>query len=177
MPDHSRRAGAKRAGIVVRRARFDDIDALARLEAQSFSSDKLSRRSLLRLARSPSATFLLASSGDRLLGYAVVLFRRGVQTARLYSIAVAAAEAGRGVGSRLLAAAEDAARRRRATQLRLEVRADNPTAIGFYRARGYRQTGSREGYYEDGMLALRFARGFRPTAAVPSPARRLRRAA
>jgi ribosomal-protein-alanine acetyltransferase len=151
-----------------------DLDALARLEAASFSSDKLSRRSFLRLTRSPTADLLVAADADRILGYAVLLHRRGGRSARLYSIAVGAEEAGRGIGSRLLAAAEERAKARGAERLHLEVRADNPAAIRFYRRKGYRETGARTGYYEDGMSALLFSRAL-PEAAAPP--RALRRAA
>ncbi len=102
MPDDSRRRGSKSDGFEIRAARLTDIDALARLEAESFASDKLSRRSFLRFAKSPSAAFLVACRAERRerpIGYAVLLFRRGGRSARLYSIAVAAEDAGRGVGS------------------------------------------------------------------------------
>ena len=81
---------------------------------------------------------LVASGAEAPVGYAVVLTRRGSRSARLYSIAVAAEAAGRGIGSRLLAAAEEAARRRGADRLHLEVRADNSTAIRLYERAGYR---------------------------------------
>jgi [ribosomal protein S18]-alanine N-acetyltransferase len=170
MPDDHRRLGSKPKTFEIRRARLADIDALARLEAESFASDTLSRRSFLGLVKSPSAAFLVASCGEQLLGYAVVLFRRGTRSARLYSIAVAANEAGKGVGSRLLDAAEDAGRKRKAERLHLEVRADNAAAIRFYRQKGYQETGRRDGYYEDGMSALLFSRPL--ATAAESPARR-----
>jgi ribosomal-protein-alanine acetyltransferase len=153
-----------------------DIDALARLEAESFASDTLSRRSFIGLVRSPSAAFFVAARGDRLIGYATVLLRRGAHAGRLYSIAVDAGEAGRGIGSRLLEAAENAARARKAGRLRLEVRADNAAAIRFYRRKGYRETGRRDGYYEDGTAAILFARPL-AKAEPAEPARRLSRAA
>jgi len=158
----------------IRRARLADIDALTRLEAASFASDKLSRRSFLRLIRSPSAAFLVAARGEKMLGYATVLLRRGTRSARLYSIAVDAHEAGQGVGSHLMEAAENAARGRKAARLHLEVRADNSAATRFYRRRGYAEIGRREGYYADGMAALLFAR---PLAAPLPATRRLSRAA
>jgi ribosomal-protein-alanine acetyltransferase len=164
------------AGFEIRKARLADVDALARLEADSFASDKVSRRSFRQMVRSRSADLLVAVSGSAVLGYAIVLLRRGARTARLYSIAVDASAAGRGVGSRLLDAGEDAARARKAERLRLEVRTDNSGAVRFYRSKGYQETGRREGYYADGMAALLFAR---PLATpIPfAPARRLRRAA
>jgi len=161
----------------MRRARFDDIDALTRLEAESFASDMLSRRSFLRFMRSPSAVFLIACRKSRILGYAVLLLRRGTRSARLYSIAVAAGESGHGVGSRLLDAAEAAARGRKAVVVRLEVRADNPAAIRFYERRGYRQIGTRPDYYEDGTTALLFSHLLHSAGPVATPSRRLRHAA
>jgi [ribosomal protein S18]-alanine N-acetyltransferase len=177
MPEDSRRPPSKRPGFDIRNACSADVDALQRLEAASFRSDRLSRRSLAALTKSPSAAFLVACRGATLLGYAVLLFRRGTKAARLYSIAVTADEAGRGVGSRLLSAAEDAARKRSAARLRLEVRADNPAAIRFYERRGYEQVGQRAGYYEDGMTALLFSRPLPRPASAAVPARRFRRAA
>lgn len=163
--------------MVIREARPTDIDALVKLEAECFASDRLSRRSLASLARSPSACLLVAAgcSGEP-VGYAVLLTRRGSQRARLYSIAVADAAGGQGVGSRLLTAAEEAARRRGASRLHLEVRADNSKAISLYERSGYRLSGQRPDYYEDGMTALLFGRQLAAPAAVP-PLRRLRRAA
>ena len=146
------------SGLVIREALSTDVDALARLEADRFTSDRLSRRSLAALARSPSACLLVACRGGGLIGYTLLLTRRGGRGARLYSIAVAAAEAGRGVGSRLLAAAEEVALLRSAERVYLEVRADNPRAVALYKRSGYRPIGERPGYYEDGTTALLFAR-------------------
>jgi ribosomal protein S18 acetylase RimI-like enzyme len=181
MPQERRRPVPDPDPVAVRKAHLSDIDVLARLEAEAFASDKLSRRSFLRLTRSPTAAFLVACREGAPIGYALVLFRHGAASARLYSIAVAASQSGRGVGSRLLAAAEAVALRRGATRLRLEVRADNTAAIRFYEARGYRGIGRREGYYEDGMAALLLSRTLRVASLVPPrlprAGRRLPRAA
>jgi ribosomal protein S18 acetylase RimI-like enzyme len=163
--------------LVIREARSNDIDALALIEADRFVSDKLSRRSLVALTKSPSAAMLVATRGGIPIGYAVLLTRRGGRSARLYSIAVAAEEAGRGVGSRLLAAIEDAARAHGVSRVHLEVRADNSVAAGFYQRAGYQPAGQRPGYYEDGMTALLFARELPNVAISSSRARRLSQAA
>ena len=76
--------------------------------------------------------------------------------ARLYSIAVAPHLAGRGVGSMLLAAAEEAALARDCTSIRLEVHETNHAAISRYRKSGYREFGRHARYYDDGGDALRF---------------------
>jgi ribosomal-protein-alanine acetyltransferase len=177
MPEDSRPPPPGRFGLALREARPTDIDALARLEAECFSSDRLSRRSLASLARSPSASLLVASRADDPIGYAALLLRRGAHSARLYSIAIHPQGAGQGIGSQLLRAAEHEARRRGATRMHLEVRADNSAAVRFYVKSGYRATGRRPGYYEDGETALLFARELPAPEADFTPARRLGQAA
>src|SRR5262245_6034654 len=129
MPEDGRAPPEAGSGFSIRLARSTDIAALARLEADRFASDGLSRRSLVALSKSSSADFLVACRVNEPVGYTVLLTRRGGRSARLYSIAVAAKEAGRGIGARLLQAAEDAARRRGADRMHLEVRADNSAAV------------------------------------------------
>jgi ribosomal protein S18 acetylase RimI-like enzyme len=158
---------ASDAELEIREARTTDIDRLAQLEAHIFSSDRLSRRSLAALIRSGSAIVLVAELAARLLGFAVILTRRGSRTARLYSIGVR--QPGHGTGSRLLAAAETAARTRGAERMRLEVRPDNPEAARFYERAGYQPFGRRADFYEDGMAANLYARDIATRARTPAP--------
>ena len=97
---------------------------------------------------------------------AIVLFRPRSTLARLYSIAVAPHMAGRGIGPMLLQAAEDVARSRHATAMRLEVHHTNQAAISRYRKSGYREFGRHRCYYEDGADALRFEKRLIPDAAA-----------
>jgi ribosomal protein S18 acetylase RimI-like enzyme len=173
MREDSRSPPHGRSGLVIREARSSDIDALTAIEAACFASDRLSRRSLASLAKSPSASVIVACIEGRPVGYAMILTRRGSRKARLYSIAVSPNASGRGIGSSLLAAAEDMACRLGASRLHLEVRADNPTAIRLYERAGYRALGQKLDYYEDGAMALLLGRELPATI----PARRLRRAA
>jgi ribosomal-protein-alanine acetyltransferase len=152
--------GAKR--LVLRRARPGDLAALVALEQQAFTTDRLSRRQYRRHLHSASATLLVAAAGRRLLGKALVFFRRGSHRARLYSIAVHAQARGRGVGTALLRAAERAARARGCSTLSLEVRADNARAIRWYERHGYRRFGAHPGFYEDGADAWRYAKRWPP---------------
>lgn len=139
--------------LLVRDARSADLDALLALEQASFDGDRLSPRQYRHHLRSASARLLIVEDGARLLGSAVLLFRRGTRVARLYSLAVDPAARGRGVGRRLLAAAERAARSRDCARIRLEVRADNLAAQALYETAGYRRCGQRKGYYADGADA------------------------
>jgi ribosomal protein S18 acetylase RimI-like enzyme len=141
----------------VRTAAPADLDALVALELRAFSGDRMSRVQYRRHLASPRAAVLVAGTADEgLLGSALVFFRKGSTLARLYSIATAPAARGQGVGAGLLAAAEQAARRRGCRALRLEVRVDNAAAIGLYERAGYRRIGRYAGYYEDGADAWRY---------------------
>ena len=76
--------------------------------------------------KSPSADVIVAQDDTGLAGNAIVLFRPRSLIARLYSIAVAPAMGGRGVGAMLLAAAEAAALARGCRAIRLEVARHQP---------------------------------------------------
>jgi [ribosomal protein S18]-alanine N-acetyltransferase len=141
----------------IRAARPADVPALLALEAL-FPGDRLSPRQFRHHLRNPRARLRVLRQAGRLVGYALLLLRRGSRVARLYSIVVDPAERGRGHGARLLADAERQARRAGALELRLEVRTDNLAAATLYERRGYGRIGRREGYYEDGAAAWRYGR-------------------
>ncbi len=133
-----------------------DVTALTELEERCFSSDRLSRRSFLRMVATDRAWLLVAERGDgELLGYALVLFHRGTSLARLYSIAVDPAARGRGVAEVLLQRAEEAAAARGRVFMRLEVNAGNHGAIRLYEKLGYQRFGVYVDYYADHADALR----------------------
>jgi ribosomal protein S18 acetylase RimI-like enzyme/predicted double-glycine peptidase len=145
----------------LREATADDLEALLRLEEQSFATDRLSRRSFRRFLSSDADHLLVAEDSGGLRGYVLLLKRRGTRLARLYSICVDAAARGRGIAERLILAGEDAVRRAGCAYVRLEVRRDNPGAIRLYRRLGYRLFDTLDDYYEDGEQALRFEKRIR----------------
>jgi ribosomal protein S18 acetylase RimI-like enzyme len=145
----------------IRPAEARDIGALVAIENAVFATDRISRRSFRQLIERESAETLVLEEAGQVVGYAMVLFRKGTAVARLYSIAVAPDRAGTGAGGRLLQAAEDAAWEHDRLMLRLEVRADNARAIAVYEKRGYRRIGREADYYADGMTALRFEKTLR----------------
>ncbi|WP_099865846.1 GNAT family N-acetyltransferase/peptidase C39 family protein [Pararhizobium haloflavum] len=140
----------------IRAATPTDIDALVDLENAAFSADRISRRSFRLLVSRPTAATLVCEDEGGILGYAMILFRKGTGLARLYSIAVSPRATGRGVGRALLEAAETEALGHDRYLLRLEVREDNAAAIALYRRAGYRKIGRYEDYYADHTPALRF---------------------
>lgn len=149
----------------IRPARQSDIDSLVAIENRQFETDRISRRSFRQLLEGDTADTLLAEVDGWARGYCMVLYRAGSGVARLYSIAALPGERGQGVGRALLAAAEEVAYENDRMLLRLEVREDNARAIALYEKNGYRRIGRENGYYADGMAALRYEkllRGSRP---------------
>ena len=142
----------------LREATLDDLGSLEALENSVFPGDRLSRRSLRYYIGSDTASFLVLHCAPRILGDAIVAFRRGSRVARLYSLAVHSDLAGRGYGRRLLSACEAVARERERAVLRLEVREDNSAAIRLYETAGFERFGHYQDYYEDGAAALRFVK-------------------
>jgi [ribosomal protein S18]-alanine N-acetyltransferase len=142
--------------ISIRPARLTDIDALIAIENAVFRTDRLDRRALRHAIRSPTIICLVVVSSVGPLGYVTVQRRRGSAVARLTSIAIAPEAAGRGLGRRLLAAAEAAAAAAGDAVMRLEVRTDNRRARRLYEAAGYALIATIDDYYEDGAAALRY---------------------
>jgi len=143
--------------ITLRAAHAGDLPELLALEAQ-FPGDRMSARQFRRHLRSASARMQVALRGDTPIGASLLFFRAGSGSARLYSLIVAASARGQGIGARLLADAEQAARDRGCRRMRLEVRVDNAAAITLYQRAGYIRFDEAPGYYHDGVAALRMQR-------------------
>jgi len=148
-------------GVLIRPGTIEDIDALLYIEEHSFQSDCISRRSFRQFIASPTARVIVAETPTRIIGYAVILFRRKTALARLYSIAVLKDITQRGIGKRLLEAAEHAAFEEGRVYMRLEVHENNEQAIRLYRRFHYRLIGHYLNYYDDHATALRFEKTLR----------------
>ncbi|GMU42923.1 MAG: GNAT family N-acetyltransferase [Xanthomonadales bacterium] len=162
-------ARSARTGLVrVRRAAARDLPALLELEG-GFSGDRLSARQFTHHVAATSSDLIVADLAGAVLGYALLFRRRGSRIGRVYSIAVAPAMRGQGLGARLLLRLEAIARLQGLEEMRLEVRQDNAPALALYQQRGYVIFGARPAYYEDGADAWRLAKSLLP------PRRRVRR--
>lgn len=154
----------RQSSITIREARPRDLEAIARLENESFESDRVSRRSLREFLRAPHRPVIAATIDEDLAGYLLVSLRKGSRALRIYSLAVDARFARRGVGRALLQACEAYARRHRREGITLEVRYDNAAAIALYESCGFRQFGEHARYYADGATALRYEKSLVPAS-------------
>ena len=154
-----------RPPIRPRVARLPDLDGLLALEA-GFPGDRMNRRQYRWHINNPRASLRVLVVDGRQVASSLCFFRAASDCARLYSLVVAADRRGGGLGAAMLADAEREARRRGCLRMRLEVRADNPGAIGLYRAAGFVQVGELAGYYQDGAAGLRLEKRLAPGARV-----------
>ncbi|WP_460313431.1 peptidase C39 family protein [Aliiglaciecola aliphaticivorans] len=148
--------------IFIRAAETEDLPQLLELEKQSFDSDRLSRRSFRHWLKSPTCIFIVAVLQDaavneqtKILGYGLVLMRKGTRLCRLYSIAVSKLAKGSGLGKRILSELERESVEHGKLFMRLEVACDNETAINLYQSFGYRSFGVYRNYYRNSIDALR----------------------
>ena len=121
-----------------------DLDSVHAIERTCFSTP-WSRNTFANLLKRPDAELWVAEAEDRVLGYAVVWYM--ADEAELGNLAVEPDSRRRGLGRRLLERAIQAARRREAKRIFLEVRASNEAAQRLYERRGFRAMGLRRRYY------------------------------
>jgi ribosomal-protein-alanine N-acetyltransferase len=127
-----------------------DLRAILSLERELFPDDAWTPAMFREEFSQPpgSRVYLVAEeAGGRVVGYAGMMFPPD-DTADVLTIAVRQSTWGRGVGSALLEALIEAARRRSRGQVLLEVREDNARARTLYQHRGFEEIGVRKGYYQ-----------------------------
>lgn len=132
----------------VRPATQADFEEIMRIEGACFPGElAYTRDEMGMLLSSPdSATFVEEADGA-LSGYVTAVFEPGSRTAGIETIGVAPHAQGRGVGKRLLSAAEACMAQRGARTSRLEVSTGNRVAIAMYSRAGYGICGELHDYY------------------------------
>lgn len=131
--------------MTLREMAADDIEAVAQLEAQIFSTpwtaqgfaDTLHREDIL---------FLVACEQNRLLGYAGVYC--AADEGEITNVAVAQGARRRGVGGALLKTLIGMLADRQIRRVVLEVRTSNRPAICLYEQNGFVVAGTRKNFYE-----------------------------
>lgn len=150
--------GAGAASWQLRRATERDLDAIMELERSTFVTDAWSADTMRSELAGPHGYYLVAVPVDgeeRIDGYAGLLAPRGGGEGDIQTIAVAPRARRHGLGRALMLALIGEARHRGATEVFLEVRADNPAAQTLYRTLGFEEIGVRPRYYQpDGVDAI-----------------------
>ena len=134
--------------VIIRDADLADLDAIMRLETETFATDAWSRDVMAAELASPNTAYLAAVSGDELIGYAGLSAPAGSMQADIQTIAVDPTHRRLGVGRVLLQQLLALAQSRGAVDVLLEVRADNPGAQQLYELNGFVAIAVRPRYYQ-----------------------------
>ncbi|HWH97063.1 MAG TPA: ribosomal protein S18-alanine N-acetyltransferase [Pseudolysinimonas sp.] len=140
----------------LRRAVPADLDAIMAIETTTFETDAWSPATMAAEIEGRHGYYLVAQAEDAGVdGYAGLLAPEGSGQADIQTIAVVERARRRGLGRTLMLALLNEARRRGATEVFLEVRADNPGAQTLYTSLGFAEIGVRPKYYQpDGVDAV-----------------------
>jgi ribosomal-protein-alanine N-acetyltransferase len=140
-------------GVTLRGMTADDLAAVEILERRLFPVDAWPLRMFIdELAQVDTRHYVVAEAGGQIVAYAGLMCIEPI--ADVQTIAVVPEFEGKGIGSAILTELIEEARRRGATEVLLEVRADNPRAQALYVRFGFEQIHVRLRYYRDGTNAL-----------------------
>ncbi len=145
---------AAAAVLSSRNASLSDAGTLVALEQKCFSADRISLRSFKRFITEKRSDLLLVERAGQVVGYFLLIYRRGTSLARLYSLAVDPDCRKQGIAEFLMQNAEQTAVTRRCVLLRLEVRYDNAAAIRLYQKLNYQEFAVKHDFYEDHSDAI-----------------------
>jgi [ribosomal protein S18]-alanine N-acetyltransferase len=127
--------------------RWWDVDGVMDLERDLFGDECWTVAMFWsELAEPETRFYLVAREGAEIVGYAGLCAYP--EESFVQTIAVKRDRQGTGIGTRLLTALIDEARRRDEPMVGLEVRADNQVAQRMYQGFGFEQVGIRKGYYQ-----------------------------
>jgi len=127
--------------------RWWDVDGVMDLERDLFGDECWTVAMFWsELAEPETRFYLIARDGGEIVGYAGLCAYP--EESFVQTIAVKRDRQGTGIGTKLLTALIDEARRRDEPMVGLEVRADNQVAQRMYQAFGFEQVGIRKGYYQ-----------------------------
>lgn len=123
----------------IRQCRADDLDALE-WEGE-LSRDRAIIRDTFARTQRDTMVMLVAEVDDVIVGQVWIDFARCADAAYVWAVRVRRAWRGRGIASRLLAAAEQLSESRGLAIVELDVEVANKLARGFYERRGYEVLG------------------------------------
>ena len=138
--------------VTLRLMRWPDIEAVHAIEAAVFTVDAWSAEQFWGELAQPTRSYVVAEDAGVIVGYAGAYLLP--PDADVQTIAVSDAAQGRGVGRLLLEELIAIAVRHECSQLLLEVRSDNVSALGMYERFGFESISKRRDYYASGVDAL-----------------------
>jgi len=141
------RRTAREAEISFRSMTMDDIEMIARIERESFTSPWSKEAFRIELTQNHFAQYMILERNGETIGYGGMWLI--VDEAHITNIAIREPYRGQGLGERLLREIMRTAAWLGALRITLEVRVSNDRAQSLYRKLGFYEAGIRPRYYSD----------------------------
>ncbi|MCW4002555.1 MAG: GNAT family N-acetyltransferase [Candidatus Bathyarchaeota archaeon] len=133
----------------IRKATPNDIDQISAIEKKCFEGPRAyAKRRLAYLALEANSTCLVMTEEGDILGFIIVLYRKGSCIANIETIDVDPQFQKQGIGMSLLVAAEADMKKRGMKISQLEVSERNEAAIKLYQKAGYTAKERLINYYK-----------------------------
>ena len=154
------RQGARDSPLIthIRIASEDDLDALLSLEKICFKEETFHKKQLKYLLLKAKSIILVAEIKDKIIGSTIILLRKTILNARVYSLNVHPEYRRLGIASSLMDFGMDILRKRGYVYITLEVGINNHAAQDLYRSKGFVVDKTLYNYYKNGDDALHLAR-------------------
>lgn len=140
--------------IAYRLAEKDDVAHLVEIEKSCFDYDALGARNFNYFIDKGHSDLIVMLLSKKIIGYGLLLYRKGTSLCRLYSVAIDKDYQGMSLGKDLMLKLELYAANRDSSYIRLEVKSTNLAAIRLYENLQYKRFSIKHHYYEDSDDAL-----------------------
>lgn len=141
----------------MRLATLGDMDTLLHLET-SFPEYRLGRQAFTFLLTRAHAYVVVYIADEQIVGDIIVTYRFVRLQARLYSLVVAPSHRKQGIAQALLQAGECLVKQHGCTEIVLELRQDNDSALRLYAGANYRISAQLANYYGNNMTGLQMSK-------------------
>lgn len=140
----------------IRRATKDDLVSLLNLESICFKEETFGKDQLKSLLLKAKSIVLVVENNRSIIGSMIILLRKHIGNARIYSLNVHPGYRRRGIASSLLDTAFGLLKEKGYENITLEVGVNNRTAQYIYRSNGFIFRKELPFYYKNGDDALSF---------------------
>ena len=139
-----------------RPAKKEDIPAILELEKICFKEETFHKRQIEYLLLKARSLVLVASLEGNIVGSIIILLRKHISNARIYSLNVHPSYRRTGIGCLLIDQSENLLAKMGYRNLTLEAGVNNIAARNLYTLKGFSVVCKIEKYYKNGDDALRF---------------------
>jgi len=140
----------------IRQAKKEDLPAILELEKICFKEETFNKKQIEYLLLKARSLFLIAAVDEKIVGSIIILLRKHILNARIYSLNVHPSYRRIGIGSLLMERTEAMVSKMGYRNLTLEAGINNIPAQNLYISKGFSVERRLEKYYKNGDDALRF---------------------